>query len=196
MRKMKTLFKMDENHKMTNIPNKGTSFVFAGHSTPRIKLDGTACIIIDGKLHKRYDCKLNKKGGRKTPPAGWIACDPEPDPITGHWPGWAPIVTEDRWHREALDFADRNPAAGHTSDGTYELVGSKVQGNPYKIVNSHVLVKHNLCRVIELEGHITYESLKSVMCTLNEEGIVFHGGPDGIMFKLRQTDFDFVWKHK
>jgi len=30
MRKVKTLFKMDDNHQMTDIPNDGTEGVFAG----------------------------------------------------------------------------------------------------------------------------------------------------------------------
>lgn len=59
----------------------------------------------------------------------------DPDPITGHWPGWILVGDgpEDRWHREAF--------TGKEQDGTYELCGPKVQGNPERF-ERHVLVPH------------------------------------------------------
>lgn len=47
---------------------------------PTVKLDGTACTVLQGKLYKRYDAKRGK-----TPPNDGIPCD-QPDPVTGHWP--------------------------------------------------------------------------------------------------------------
>jgi len=51
-----------------------------------------------------------------------------PDPVTGHWPGWVPVRADepgDRHHLEAFQ--------GGLDDGTYELVGPKVQRNRYQL---------------------------------------------------------------
>ena len=180
---------MDDLHRMTDVPNEGTEGVFTGDWVPRIKLDGTACAIIKGKLYKRYDCKLDKKGYRKTHPEGWKHCEPNPDLITGHWPGWAPVTDADKYHREAWDNCWISDSK---EDGTYELIGSKIQGNPYDMKDFHALVQHNLCRMIELTMPMTYHSLKADLTKLDEEGIVFHG-PDGQFFKLRRKDFGLSW---
>lgn len=85
------------------------------------KYDGTACAIIDGLLYKRYDVK---KG--KAVPKFAIPCQ-EPDHITGHWPHWVLCQRDnpaDKYHFEGLDNLDRK------EDGTYELCGPKIQGNP------------------------------------------------------------------
>ena len=47
------------------------------------KIDGTCCLIKDGKIYRRYDYK---KG--RTLPQGAIPCQEAPDPITGHFPHW------------------------------------------------------------------------------------------------------------
>lgn len=74
---------------------------------------------------------------RQNTPAGFEPAQPGPDPITAHWPGWLPVgdVPEDRWHREALATADTLP------DGTYELVGPKMQGNAAHL-DRHILIPH------------------------------------------------------
>ncbi len=96
------------------------------------KFDGTSCLVKNGELYKRYDAKHGK-----TPPEGFVPAEEAPDVNTGHWPGWLKVsdaAPEDRWHREA--FAGRNFA-----DGTYELVGPKVQGNKYG-KTAHELIRH------------------------------------------------------
>jgi hypothetical protein len=58
-------------------------------------------------------------------PEGAIPCQ-EPDLITGHHPHWVKCdrsKPEDRYFFEAFDSLE-NPA-----DGTYELIGERVQGN-------------------------------------------------------------------
>lgn len=47
------------------------------------KIDGTGCLIKNGKIYRRYDYK---KG--RTLPAGAIPCQEEPGPVTGHFPHW------------------------------------------------------------------------------------------------------------
>lgn len=113
----------------------GAEWVVSGEGVATRKWDGTACMVRAGRLYKRYDAKQGK-----TPPAGWEPCKEAPDPNTGHWPGWVPIGDgpEDHWHRVAFAEFDGGPPEG---DGTYELIGPKIQGNPEGF-SGHVLMPH------------------------------------------------------
>ncbi|GAA4002195.1 hypothetical protein GCM10022631_11060 [Deinococcus rubellus] len=76
----------------------GSEWVLAGEGTPTRKWDGTACLVQNGVLFKRFDCR-----NHANPPAEFIPAQ-DPDPVTRHWPGWLPVsetVPGDRWHREA-----------------------------------------------------------------------------------------------
>jgi hypothetical protein len=99
----------------------GCEWVLSGEGTPTRKWDGTAVLVRSGKLYARFDCK---KG--RTPPEGFSPCEPEPDPSTGHWPGWVEVTDQPqyKWHRKTF--------AQHPDlfDGTYELCGPKINGNP------------------------------------------------------------------
>lgn len=182
MKKMKTLFKKGANHEV--IDELQCSWVFDDGVTAHIKLDGTACAVIGGKLYKRYDAKRNKKTGLyKSPPAGAIECC-EPDEITGHWPHWVPVAKEDKWHLEAMN--------GDLCDGTYELCGPKVNGNREGF-SSHKLVSHNSGEV-DIPS-IKFDDLKLFLRDLRNEGLVFHH-PDGRMCKIRRKDFGFDWPIK
>ncbi len=56
--------------------------VLDGEGIATRKWDGTACLVRDGILYKRYDRKLNPKTGEyKSAPIGWEPCE-EPDEIT------------------------------------------------------------------------------------------------------------------
>ena len=105
----------------------GCEWVINGEGVATEKIDGTSCLVRDGKLYKRYDAK---KG--RTPPSEWEAAEPAPNEHTGHWPGWLLVTDtpENKWHIAA--FA----ANSDLPDGTYELIGPKVQGNPHR-VDSH-----------------------------------------------------------
>lgn len=154
----------------------GAEWVAAGEGIATRKHDGTCCMVRDGKLWKRYDAK---KG--KTPPLGFEAAQ-EPDPVTGHHPGWLPVGDDagDQWHREAW-----NSAGGHLQDGTYELIGPKVQGNP-EGRPTHTLIAHG-CEVLN-DAPRTFDELKAYLTGKNIEGIVWHH-PDGRMVKIKTRDF-------
>lgn len=167
----------------------GAEWVIAGEGVATAKMDGTCCMVRNGQLYKRYDAK---KG--KVPPAGFEPAQ-DPDPVTGHWPGWILVSAgdpADKWHREAwtksveLDHAGQ-PAA-ILGDGTYELVGPKVQGNPYGL-SSHYLDKHGL---IVLHAPRTFDGLKAWFPNVTHEGIVWHH-PDGRMVKIKRKDFGYQW---
>jgi len=103
------------------------------------------------------------------------------DDITGKTVGWVPVTEckEDRWHLEA--FGD-----GNWPDGTYELCGPKVQGNPEGF-DEHVLVPHSEATQYEGVGR-TYHGIREFLETLDIEGLVFHHS-DGRMAKIKKRDY-------
>lgn len=168
----------------------GAEWVQAGEGRATEKFDGTCCLIRGDMLYKRYDAKRGK-----TPPIGFEPAQ-EPDPVTGHWPGWLPVIyTEpgDKWHREAWELSVIRDRAGRPAavlgDGTYELIGPKVQGNPYGL-DRHRLVRHGSTEIIEVPR--TFDGLKAWFSTHRIEGIVWHH-PDGRMVKIKRKDFGYKW---
>lgn len=171
----------------------GAEWVVAGDGVATEKVDGTSCLVRDGKIYKRYDAKHGKM-----PPVGFEPAQ-EPDPVTGHWPGWLPVSeTEpsDKWHREAFGYVH-----SIIDDGTFELVGPKVQGNPYKL-SRHSLVRHG--NPLVLPDHSvadlknvprTYDALKAWFADHVIEGVVWHH-PDGRMVKIKRKDFGYKWPEK
>lgn len=155
----------------------GSEWVLAGEGVATRKWDGTSCLVRGGRLYRRYDAK----GGR-TPPPGFEPAQ-EPDPLTGHHPGWVPVGDgpDDAFHREAW------AAAGAAMpDGTYELVGPKVQGNPERLPD-HRLIRHG--QDLLPDAPREFQALRAYLEARPEmEGIVWHH-PDGRMVKLKRKDF-------
>jgi len=167
----------------------GCEWVLAGDGVATEKFDGTACLLRDGILYKRYDAKNGK-----TPPAGAIPCC-EPDPVTGHWPHWVAISAdkpEDRWHREGLLWLQRGVHVPQSDDGTYELVGPGISANPYQLPDMR-LWKHGYVRLPEAPR--TFDGLRDFLGEFHIEGIVFHHS-DGRMAKIRRADYGFAWNAK
>lgn len=176
MKKITTLFKKNPDNLalVTTELDPANAWVLE-HGIPTRKFDGTSCAIIDGKLYKRYDAKQ----GRPAPENG-IPCQ-EKDPITGHWPHWVPVTPNDKWHNLAFNLLNL------AIDGTYELVGEKVQSNPEKITG-HKLIPHGK-EVLPVDD-FTYEGLKKFLSENDIEGIVFHDKTgQGRMCKIRKSDF-------
>lgn len=181
MKKISTLFKKNPDNLAlvtTEVDPENAWALTEGIATR--KFDGTAAAIIDGRLYKRYDAKRGK-----TPPAGSIPCQ-EPDPISGHWPHWVlcyETAKEDKYFFEGLQnaFSGRN-----TIDGTYELVGPRINGGKEKDFDRQVLVKHG-SEILNIHPRV-YDSIKTYLSLLDIEGIVFHH-PDGRMCKIRKADF-------
>lgn len=178
MRKIISLFQRnyDGDRLVRNEVVPGAEWVLAGEGVATRKWDGTCCLVRAGQLYKRYDAKHGK-----APPIGFEPAQ-EPDEQTGHWPGWLLVGEgpEDRWHREAWDGRGDNVIG----DGTYELCGPKVQGNPEGFA-SHVLVAHG--RAL-LAAPRTFDALRDYLSTANIEGIVWHN-EDGRMVKIKAKDF-------
>lgn len=179
MKKMKTVFVIDHSTRhATDDIHPESQWVIDGEGWATVKHDGTSCMIEGGVLHRRFDAK---KG--KTPPKDWLPCEVMPDPVTGHWPGWVKVDPTDqacKWHLEAFTEG--------LEDGTFELVGPKVQGN------KHGLARHELWRhgreIVEVER--TREAIVEWLMDHEAEGLVFHH-PDGRMAKVRRKDFGIKW---
>ena len=169
---------------LTEAVTLGCEWVLAGEGSASVKRDGTACIFLHGRLWKRYDAKKDRKTGEyKAPPAGAWPCA-DPDPVTGHWPHWAPLSVHDYWHLEAGEAQAHELVEG----ATYELCGPKLQGNPEGF-DRHVLVRHGYEHVWPLR---TFEGLRGYLSEAPFEGVVF-AHPDGRFAKIRRNDYGLPW---
>lgn len=186
MRKMKTLFKREfiKKGKKTRIiihdeVQEGCEWVLNGEGKATRKWDGTCCMIKDGELYKRFDFKP----GRKLPD-GAIPCQEKADEITGHFPHWVKCDrqnTSDKWFFEAFNN-------NKIEDGTFELVGEKINGNKDNI-EGHLLIRHGIDN-IQVERN--FEGIKNYLEQNKIEGLVFHR-ENGEVCKIKRTDFGFDW---
>ncbi len=184
MKKISTLFKKNPENLglVINEINPENQWVFDGEGIATVKHDGTACAIIGGALYKRYDVKK----GKSVPPDA-IPCQ-EPDEITGHHPHWIPCMVNnpaDVYHNEAFHKLCTH-FKGNPPEGTYELCGPKIQGNPEKY-DDHNLIRHGAYALGPLE--YSFDFIKEFLTHWNIEGIVFHHKSDGRMCKIRKSDF-------
>ncbi len=156
----------------------GAEWVLAGEGWATRKLDGTCCMIRNGTLFKRYEVKAGK-----TPPPDFEPAN-DVDENTGKQQGWRPVGDgpDDQYHREAMY---NSPGL---ADGTYELIGPKIQGNPENFP-VHTLVAHNdPGLILKVEPARTFESIKAFVVVSPIEGIVWHH-EDGRMVKIKRKDF-------
>lgn len=189
MKKIPTIFNRDwEGNRslVTQEQNPECEWVFAGQGTPTRKWDGTSCLVQDGKLFKRYELKPGK-----TAPEGFFPAQ-DVDAETGKQPGWVPVRDgpEDAYHMQAWNYEEiyEHP----TADGTYELVGPKIQGNPDDF-GGYCLQKHGDETLASVPR--TFQGLKDYLSFVPIEGVVWHH-PDGRMAKIKSRDFGIDWPRK
>lgn len=183
MEKIKSLFirNYEGDKKVRNEVVPGAEWVIQGEGVATRKFDGTCCLVNGNKLYKRYDAKQGKR-----PPEGFIQAQ-DPDPITGHWPGWLAVTDspQDKYHREAFSkYAYGNPGL---VDGTYELCGPKINGNN-EMLDKHELIKHGLVKLEDCPRD--FDGIKEYLRNKCIEGIVWHS-PEGRMVKIKRKDFDY-----
>lgn len=176
MNKIPTLFERDWNGDKSRVINQihqGCEWVASGEGVATRKLDGTCCLIRTGKLFKRREVKR----GQSAPPDFELV---HQDEETGKSVGWVPVgdTPEDRWHREAFNSA--------LPDGTYELVGPKIQGNPEGFT-MHILVSHRETEFYENTPR-QFDEMREWLREKDIEGLVFHH-TDGRMAKIKLRDF-------
>jgi hypothetical protein len=160
MKKIPALFaRTTDGHSLTREYNPAALWVLNSACVATRKWDGTAVRWADGQLWARYDAKRGKQ-----PPPDFVPCQPEPDPITGHFPGWVPATRpEDRWICEAASWS-------LWQDGTYEACGPRIGANPERL-SSHTLIRHG---AEVLYGVPTdYDGLRKYFAHNDVEGIVW-----------------------
>jgi hypothetical protein len=181
MKKTPTIFKRNpENMKeILPEPHKDCGWVFAGEGVATRKYDGTCCLVESGKMYKRREIKNGTP-----PPYGFVEADH--DEVTGKIVGWVPVDpanAEDKWHIAAFKEGMK--------DGTYELLGPKIQGNPEGLTE-HVLLKHSEAEQFA-DVPRTFDGIREWMEGRDIEGIVLHR-PDGRMAKIKKRDYGQIRK--
>lgn len=180
MNKIPTIFVRDMSKQPALVTPEwtpGCEWVRDGEGRATCKYDGTSCLVRDGKLYKRRELRP----GDAVPPDFESAGT---DENTGKTVGWVPVSgwPEDRWHREAF--------AGNEENGTYELMGPKVQGNKSGFPD-HVLIRHLTAEQFP-DAPRDFEGLKTWLAEHSIEGLVWHHR-DGRMAKIKRRDFGLRW---
>lgn len=193
MVKLSTLFDIEFTNQIKHLKRsvrQCNEWVFTdkANSKPMRKLDGSACAVIDGMLYARYDAKNGKSA-----PQDAIPCQ-DADPVTGHHPHWDPVTetkTQYKWHIAALCGIKLSDVHKFYEDGTYELVGEKINSNREKL-SGHQLVRHDSLLLDDFPDYDIdngYDVIKEYLTTHDIEGIVFHH-TDGRMCKIRKSDYN------
>ncbi len=178
MKKIPTIFVRDMSKQPALVTYEwkaGCEWVRDGEGIPTVKYDGTCCLVRAGKLYKRRELKQG------TPvPVDFEAADYDEE--TGKTVGWVPVGDgpDDRYHREGFHGQP---------DGTYELIGPKIQGNKNH-VSQHSLVLHGADPI--RDDPRTFEAIKDYLAMVEVEGLVWHH-PDGRMAKIKRRDFGLKW---
>jgi hypothetical protein len=180
MNKIPTIFVRDMSKQpalVTPVWVEGCEWVRDGEGRATCKLDGTSCLVRDGKLYKRRELRPGDKA-----PEGFESLGT--DENTGKTVGWVPVGDgpEDKWHRYAF--------IGNEEAGTYELMGPKVQGNKNGL-SDHVLIPHASVQDFP-DAPRDFDGLKAWLADHNIEGLVWHH-PDGRMAKIKRRDFGLKW---
>lgn len=194
MKKIPTLFVREfMTGLVVDVIAPGCEWVVEGQGTATRKFDGTCCRVEDGKLWKRQEIRYRTPQldlgpsplePSKPLPLGYVQVDM--DHVTMKGFGWVPVDAEastDQWHREAFERQTGNVVP--LADGTYELIGPKIQGNPERS-ECHQLVRHDSC-VVRLVPR-DFRGLRNYLSNFPIEGIVWHH-EDGRMVKIKGRDF-------
>lgn len=200
MRKIPTVFKRDPENMRRVLPEvtPGCEWVLAGEGVATRKYDGTCCMFSPGETLSDEGCWYTRREVKpgKPPPENFVAI--ETDENTGKTVGWQPIDQSGyaKWHKQAVEAEAGDYEDSPRAEGTYELCGPKVNGNPERYLG-HVLIAHREAVRIPMafaenyEGvpGLTYLGLRSLLsASFPFEGIVWHH-PDGRMAKLKRRDF-------
>lgn len=183
MNKIPTLFLRDENDRahVTSTPNPACAWVFEGEGAATRKYDGT-CTLLTGLFGDlSWWARREVKPGKQAPPNFWAVST---DDVTGKTMGWEPIEQSAfaKFHAEALE------GVISLGEGTYELIGPKINGNP-EHATSHWLIRHATADEFP-DAPRDHDGLRAYLLdpVFTYEGIVWHHR-DGRMAKLKRKDF-------
>jgi len=197
MKKIPTIFPKDPND-LGRIIN-GT--LMNGIQHFKIKIDGTATMIKDGKPYARLDVKIFKRKKGKIInytrdeiisklPEGSIACQ-EPDEKSGHWPHWIPVTENNPSQKYILEGFNN---LKNIIDGTYECIGPKIQGNPHG-EDKHIWIPHFHEKlkidIPELKNEEVFDFFKEFFIDFPYEGCVAYNEFQEPIGKIRRSDFNY-----
>lgn len=194
MKKIPTLFERDFSNSghITQKVTKGCEWVQRGLGVPTFKYDGTAVKYHHGVWYVRRTVKQvdrdsyhyfmvsSDSRGYKNFPANFKI--EEYDPVTQKAFGWVPATGDDR--EPYLVEALRKHCV-YWVDGTFELVGPKINGNRQNL-SHHALLRHG----VPIEGYVPtgFNELYEYLRDFKFEGIVWYR-VDGSMAKIKRRDF-------
>lgn len=205
MYKIPTLFERDEKtHRVVPRWNPVVDMRALDIAEATEKVDGTAVMIQGGRLYARQT--IGEKDAIKP---GWLPAGP---PVNGQIPGWVPCRRDDpqhKWHWEAWDgvgdelLKDGPPITARRDytwlpDGTYELVGPKVQGNVYGL-DKHKLWVHGATKVfmpgLSRDPAVAMGYLQEFLTHAPIEGLVWwaRGPQPRAIAKIKARDFGLKW---
>lgn len=169
------------------------------------KVDGSCCMVKDGKLLKRRDLKDDREE-----PEGWTETSPVDK--RGHRIGFmeADHECEDKWHLDTMNEDKTEIRVMAFNDGkvsietrpieelngmTVELVGPKVQGNPHKL-KEHCVIPHGLFSLTGYPEDFDLSRFREWFrydpVTKYFEGIVIHFD-NGSSFKIHRHHLNMKW---
>ncbi len=182
MNKIPTIFIRDMSKQpalVTRAWSSGCEWVRDGEGIATRKYDGTSCLVRDGKLYKRRELRTGDRTPSNFESLGT-------DENTGKTVGWMPVGDDlnDQWHREAF-------AVCAWPNGTYELVGPKIQRCMDGYDAGHILIPHAGAHPYP-DAPRTFDELKPWFTEHHIEGLVWHHS-DGRMAKIKRRDFGLKW---
>jgi len=166
---------------------------------------------------ERHEFVWNVETDFRDVPPGWTAARSGLPDASGRIQGWVPIDPKSRthcWHLTAVDLEDPEVALvlqpqsdssgieitlrklSDLDNCTLELIGTNVNGNPYRLGSRqhpvHFLVRHGILPIVD--DLRTPELLMDWFGTAAGavEGIVWHCA-DGSLFKLHRNHLGFKW---
>lgn len=166
----------------------------------KIKVDGTACYLLNNQPYVRYDAKLIKRKRGKvvkvltkeevllTLPPGAIACQ-EPDELSGHWPHWVKLFDQSEYGYQKKGYELSQPQA----NGSYECVGLGINGNPHGEEKT-LWVHHQSDKLlvdIQLSQDNCYSELQEFLKDFPWEGLVAYKDEIPVA-KIRRCDFGYA----
>ena len=177
MQKIPTIFKRDysNTYQVLDEINPACQWVFDNFGTAYRKFQGMSAMIYQSKYYKRAIIKKDQ-----IIPEDFIPCTYDSRAKKSF--GWLPVdfeSSQDKYYIEAFDLT--------LPEGTYELIGPKILGNPEQI-DQHILINHTSWPI----GNFlrTYQSIKDFLFKHDYEGIVFHY--EDKMAKIKKKDFGMV----
>jgi len=179
-----TIFEPDRRTgRVTDRANPDCLWVFAGDGRATQKLDGIACLVRAGVLWRRC-----KKRFWQSLPAEFLSDGIDAE--TRRPVGWVPVGAHARDAKMRSAFAillDGAENFGPLDDGTFELLGPRIKGNPENTAG-HVLFRHSAAPAFYPEPPRRFDKLRAWLDGMDIEGLVYHH-PDGCMAQITLRDF-------